>query len=90
MECNDTNDLGQQYMKGEITPDEAVDEDIHACLIALQQIAEKMTLPMISGEISPVDFQAAFKAVSKKTTSSLSDMHYSTCKVLARNDSLAK
>ena len=46
-----------------------------------------MTLPRIPGETSVADFQAAFKALSEKTTSSLPCMHYSIWKLLTRDDS---
>jgi len=90
LEGNGTNDLVQQFLKGESTLDEAVDKAIHAWLSILQQTAGKMTLPRIPGEISIADFQAAFKAVSEKTTSSPLGMHDSIWKVLARDDSIAK
>ena len=52
--------------------------------------AGRMTLPRIPGEISVAYFQAAFKAVSKKTTLLPSGLHYSIWRVLARDNSLAK
>ena len=67
-----------------------MDEAIHAWLSALQQTAGRMTFPRIPGEISIVDFQPAFKAVSEKTTLSPSGLHFSIWKVLARDDSLVK
>jgi len=51
---------------------------------------QKTTLPRIPGEITVVDFQAAIKDVSKRTTLFPSVIHYMIWKVLARADSLAK
>jgi len=66
LEGNDTNDLVQQYLKKEITLDEAVNKAIQTWLSALYQTTSNMTLPRIPGGISTADFQAAFKAVPEK------------------------
>jgi len=49
-----------------------------------------MVLLGITGKILVEDFQALFKAVSKKTASSPSGMHYSIWKVLARDDGISQ
>ena len=49
-----------------------------------------MTLPCVTEEISVKDFQGAFKAVSKKVTSSPSGLHYTLWKVLAQEDDIAQ
>ena len=68
LERNSINNLVQQYLKGEITLDEAIDEAIQSWLSAQQQIDSKMTLPRTPVEITVTDSQAAFKSVSEKTT----------------------
>jgi len=56
---------------------DAVDDVMQAWIVALQQIASKMAMSRITGKVSVGDFQAVCKAVSEKTTSSSSAMHYS-------------
>ena len=81
LERNCINNLVQQYLKGEITFDKAIDEAILVCLSALQQTDSKMALLRIPGEITVASFQAAFRAVSEKTTQSPSGINLeSTCK----------
>ena len=68
LERNGINTLVQQYLQGEITLDEAIDEAMQSWLSAQQQTDIKMTLPRIPREITVTDSQAANKAVSEKTT----------------------
>ena len=84
-----TNDLADQYLQGDIPLDEAVDEAIQAWLSAVQQTRSRMTLPPMDNTILREDFQAAFKAVTERTTSSPSGIYYSMWKVLAREDDSA-
>ena len=86
IERSESNDLIDAIRSGEISPEHATDEYIQAWLSALQQTATKtdeMNLPKIDGFISPEKFQAAFKAVKERTTSSPSGLHYTLWKVLA-------
>ena len=88
LENHGTNDLVDQYLRGDIPLDEAVDEAIQAWLSAVQQTKNRMTLPPMDNTISRENFQAAFKAVSERTTSLPSGFHYSMWKVLAKEDDI--
>lgn len=90
LENNGTNDLVDELIAGTMDIDEVADEAIQAWLSAVQQTASELTLPRMTGEISPEDFQKAFKAVDEHTSSSPSGIHYSLWKVMARDDDLAK
>ncbi|KAL7524523.1 hypothetical protein ACHAXR_002911 [Thalassiosira sp. AJA248-18] len=94
-----TSDLVDDLIDGSISINEATDEAIQAWISAVQQTHSEHTIntsdgsipiPRISGAITPSDFQAAFKAVSEKTTSSPSGLHYSIWKVMARDDGCAQ
>ena len=73
-----SNSFMDSICDGTLTVDGAVDETIHAWLSALQQTATNLRdakLPTLPSRITPSDFQAAFKAVSERTTSSPSGLH---------------
>ncbi len=82
------NDIVDAIKSGKKSVNTATDEAINAWTSALLQTAEKMKLPPITGEISPDDLQSAYKAVSEKTSSSPSGLHYSIWKTLAREDDI--
>ena len=83
-----TNDIIKAIRDGTLGLTEATDEAIQAWLSALKQTGSQMTLPRITGAISVEEFQSAFKAVSEKTTSSPSGLHYSIGKCLPATTTL--
>jgi len=68
--------------------DEDVFEALQAWMSAVKQMKSRMTFPPMDNIISRDDFQAVIKALSERTTSSPSDLHYSIWKVLAREDDI--
>ena len=88
-----TTDLLESLRNGEITIDEATDEAIQAWISAVKQTTTSFAqsqMPMLTGVISPEDYQDAFKIVTEKTTSSPSGLHYSIWNTLAKEDDLAQ
>jgi hypothetical protein len=70
--------------------DDATDEVIIAWVNTLKQTDKEHALPKITGKITKDEFQAAFKKVAERTSSSPSGLHYTIWKCLARDyDELA-
>jgi len=58
--------------------------------VQLSKKKSRVKLPPMPDAISKEDFQAAFKAVLERTTSSSSGLYYSIWKVLARENDIAE
>ena len=89
LRCNNGLDLLQEVLDGSISIDDATDETIAAWIRAVKQTEQEKNLPPITGKITKEQFQGAFKAVSEKTSSSPSGLHYTIWKCLAAEDDLA-
>jgi hypothetical protein len=89
VEAKSPNDLIDDLKSGAIQIDEATNEAIQAFISALHQTAMKMVLPKLGGEIPVMDYQGGFAAVSERTTSSPSSLHYTLWKAVARENDLA-
>ncbi|KAL7536722.1 hypothetical protein ACHAWF_007008 [Thalassiosira exigua] len=85
------NDLVDDLHKGKITLSEATDEVILAFVRALQETASKVKLPPVTGEVGLREaYQAAYRAVSEKTTSSPAGLHYTIWKSVSSVDEFAE
>ncbi|KAL7514488.1 hypothetical protein ACHAXN_011839 [Cyclotella atomus] len=68
---------------------DVLQEVLDGTIRAVKQTEQEKTLPPITGKISKTQFQMAFKAVSEKTSSSPSGLHYTIWKSLAVEDDFA-
>ena len=87
---NHGTDLLQEVLDGTIPIPDATDEFITAWIHSIKQTEEEKTLPPITGNITPQQFQDAFKAVSEQTSSSPSGLHYTIWKTIAEVPELAQ
>ena len=90
MENDGCNDIVTQLYNGELDMDSVTDELVQAFLKAIVETSTKANaFPMITGVISPDDFQSLFKVVRERTSSSPSGLHYTIWKAVAQEDDLA-
>jgi hypothetical protein len=82
-------DLLDEVKAGTLDTSEAVDEVILAWIEALKQSEAEASLPPVTGEVTPEQFQDAFKAVTERT-SSAGKVHYTIWKCLATDDEMSE
>ena len=85
-----TSPAADNVLRGELTLElESMPLPVRNVLRKLARTELERGVPLITGDITPDEFKKAFKAVTEKTSSSPSGMHYTLWKSIANDKDLA-
>ena len=86
-----TSPAADALLNGEISAElNAFPPPVRNVLRFIAKTEQEAMLPEITGEITTAEFKSAFKAVSEKTSSSPSGLHYTLWKAIATDNELSE